>query len=307
MEIEPNTAVGPITDGQSNRSLEGKVIVVSGASRRLGRCYALSLAKAGANVVALARTLGDDSEQIGTLAEVRAAARKAGRDVATFQCDLSRESEIEVVVDEVVREFGGIDGLVNNAIASVNQMDCLHLPQDVWEESLRVNVRGPYVLMARSIPHMIARGGGSIINVTSVSAGTTSKGSGAHAGLLQYGLSKAALNRLTTYFAAEFEEDNIAVNAISPGDASAYMRVMNHLGPDVPEHEVLAGHQLDEEFWGNPIVYLAGVRSSEMTGQVLHTYTFGQSWGPSYMTPPEWSPEIRGLLSYDNAARPRRK
>jgi NAD(P)-dependent dehydrogenase (short-subunit alcohol dehydrogenase family) len=123
---------------------------------------------------------------------------------------------------------------------------------------------------------------------------------------LLYGVSKAALNRLTSYFAAEFEGDNIAVNALSPGDASAYMRVMNNLGPDVPEQEVLAGYQLDEEFWGNPIVHLAGVRPSEMTGQILHTYTFGQSWGPSYVSPPEWSPAIRGLLSHDNVASSRR-
>jgi NAD(P)-dependent dehydrogenase (short-subunit alcohol dehydrogenase family) len=285
-------------------SIEGKVVVVTGASRRLGRCYALSLAKAGATVVGLARTVGDDSEQIGTLAEVKAAARKAGNDITTIQCDLSHENEIEAAVDHVVREFGGIDGLVNNAIASVDRIDCLNVTQDVWEESLRVDVRAPYLLMARSVPHMVARGGGSIINLTSLSAGTTGKGSGAHAGLLHYGVSKAALNRLTTYFAAEFEEDNIAVNAISPGDASAYMRVMNNLGPEVPEHEVLGGHQLDEEFWGNPIVYLAGARPSDITGQIVHTYTFGQSWGPSYVTPPEWSPEIRGLLTHDNAARP---
>src|SRR5580658_5389674 len=153
METVPNSVAGPTTDEASNQSLDGKVVVVSGASRRLGRCYALSLAKAGAHVVALARTLGDDSQQIGTLAEVSATARKAGNDVAIFQCDLSRESEIEQVVDEVVREFGGIDGLVNNAISYVNRMDCLNVPLDVWEESLRVNVRGPYVLMARSIPH----------------------------------------------------------------------------------------------------------------------------------------------------------
>ena len=175
---------------------------------------------------------------------------RAGHDVTASYCDLSDEDGIERVVDDVVRRFGGIDGLVNNAVSTVDRIDPLDVPRDVWEESFRVNVRAPYVLIARSVPHMIARGGGSIINVTSLAAGTTGKGAGAHAGLLQYGVSKAALNRLTSYFAAELEEDNIAVNAISPGDASAYMRVVNDLGPEVPEQDVVAGTQLDDRFLG---------------------------------------------------------
>ncbi len=304
MGTEPSSAARLSTAGQRPPSVEGKVVVVSGASRRLGRCYALSLAKAGARVVGLARTVGDDPGKMGTLAEVEATARQAGHDLTAYRCDLSDEEEINRVVDDVVQRFGGIDGLVNNAISSVDRIDCLSVPQDVWEESMRVNVRAPYVLMARSVPHMIARGGGSIVNITSLSAGATGKGAGAHAGLLQYGVTKAALNRLTSFFAAEFEEDNIAVNAISPGDASAYMRMMNGVGPEVPEQEVVAGHQLDDEFWGNPIVFLAGARPSDLTGQILHTYTFGQSWGPSYPTPPEWSPEIRSLLTRDNLRRP---
>jgi NAD(P)-dependent dehydrogenase (short-subunit alcohol dehydrogenase family) len=303
METEPNSAARPSSGGPTARPLEGKVIVVSGASRRLGRCYALALAKAGARVVGLARTLGDDPEKMGTLAEVEATARKAGHEVTAYRCDLSDEAEIERVFEAVVGRFGGIDCLVNNAISTVDRMDCLNVPQDVWEEALRVNVRAPYVFMARSVPHMIARGGGSIVNITSLSAGTTGKGAGAHAGLLHYGVSKAALNRLTDYFAAEFEEDNIAVNAISPGDASAYMRLMNDVSPEVPERDVVAGKQLDDEFWGNPIVYLAGARPSDLTGQVLHTYTFGQTWGPSYATAQQWSPEIRSLLTRDNLRR----
>jgi citronellol/citronellal dehydrogenase len=302
MPTEPSSAHRSTSD-PGPPSLEGKVIVVSGASRRLGRCYALALARAGARVVGLARTVGNDPGKMGTLAEVEATARQAGHDVTASYCDLSDEDGIERVVDDVVRRFGGIDGLVNNAVSTVDRIDPLDVPQDVWEESFRVNVRAPYVLIARSVPHMIARGGGSIINITSLSAGTTGKGAGAHAGLLQYGVSKAALNRLTSYFAAELEEDNIAVNAISPGDASAYMRVVNDLGPEVPEQDVVAGEQLDEDFWGGPIVFLAGARPSDLTGQVLHTYTFGQSWGPRPATPPEWSPEIRGLLTRDNLRR----
>jgi NAD(P)-dependent dehydrogenase (short-subunit alcohol dehydrogenase family) len=267
---------------------------------RLGRCYALVLAKAGATVVALARSMGDDPGQIGTLAEVEATARKAGHHLTAYRCDLSHEEEIEQVLDDVVSTFGGIDAVVNNAVAKQERMDCLTVPRDIWEDQMRINVRAPYVLIVRSAPHMIARGGGSIINITSLSGGTTGKGGGAHQGLVHYGVSKAALNRLTTYFAAEFADVNIAVNGLSPGDAASYLAMVNGIGAEGGDKHVVTGKQLDEAFWGNPIVYLAGARPSAVTGQILHTYTFGESWGPRYASPPDWSPEVLKVLGRDN-------
>jgi NAD(P)-dependent dehydrogenase (short-subunit alcohol dehydrogenase family) len=117
---------------------------------------------------------------------------------------------------------------------------------------------------------------------------------------VHYGVSKAALNRLTTYFAAEFEDLGIAVNSLSPGDAAAYMRMVNGVDEDAGEEHVAAGNQLDERFWGGPVVYLAGARPADVTGQILHTYTFGETWGPIYETPPKWSPEILKVLGRDN-------
>lgn len=276
-------------------SLDGNVVIVTGASRRVGRSYALALAKAGATVVALARTMGDDPTRFGTLAEVAAAGRKAGHEVHAYRCDLADEDEILRTVDDVVARFGGIDAVINNAVAEMGRIDGLAVPRDIWDAQMRVNVRAPYVLTAASAPHMIARGGGSIVNVTSLSGSTPSKDSGAHEGLVHYGVSKAALNRLTTWFAIEFADANIAVNSISPGDADAYMRLVNNAA-DGPEVQLSAGNQLDQAFWGNPIVYLAGARPADVTGQILHTYTFGESWGPRYPTPPAWSPEVLKIL-----------
>lgn len=281
-------------------ALDGKVVIVTGASKRLGRCYALSLAKAGARVVALARSLGADPDQLGTLAEVAAAGRKRGHDISAYRCDLSHEDEIKRVLHDVINKFGGIDGIVNNAVAQVDRIDCLTVSKDIWEAQMRVNVRAPYVLTVLSAPYMIARGGGSIVNITSMAGGITGKGGGAHKGLVHYGVSKAALDRLTTYFAAEFGDLNVAVNSLSPGDAAAYMRLVNGVDADGGEEHIATGNQLDEAFWGNPIVYLVGARPTDVTGQILHTYTYGECWGPRYACSPKWSPEINKILGRDN-------
>jgi NAD(P)-dependent dehydrogenase (short-subunit alcohol dehydrogenase family) len=283
----------------ADASLAGKVVVVSGASKRLGRCYAMALAKAGARVVALARTLGDDPKEMGTLAEVEASGRAQGFDVTARRCDLADEASIRSVMDGVARDFGGVDGLINNAVAHAERTNCDGIARADWDEAFAVNVRAPYLLIDSAWPHMRERGGGSIVNVTSLAAGKTGKGGGAHKGLLLYGLTKASLNRLTTWYAAELEASNIAVNAISPGDVSVYMRVVNGIDPEVPDRQVVAGEQLDEAFWGDPVVWLAGARPAQVTGEVLHTYTFGESWGPRRETP-DWSPTIRKILGRDN-------
>jgi len=284
-----------------NAPLKGKVILVSGASKRLGRCYALALARAGAQVIALARTLGDETAPMGTLREVERSAQAAGIAVSARCCDITDEEALKRTVLEVADQFGGIDGIVNNAVAYSTAMQCRGITHDVWNEAFNVNVRAPYVLIDTAAPIMEARGGGSVINITSLAAGPTGKGGGAHKGLLLYGLTKAALNRMTSWYAAELEDRNIAVNAISPGDVSVYMRMANGLDPEDRQLEVVEGAQLDEDFWGGPVVWLAAARPAEMTGQTLHTYTFGEEWGPP-IDVRDRSPLIQKILGRDNLA-----
>jgi NAD(P)-dependent dehydrogenase (short-subunit alcohol dehydrogenase family) len=283
-----------------NRPLAGKVAIVTGASKRLGRCYAMALARAGAQVVALARTLGDDPTRMGTLAEVAASAKAAGLKVAARRCDLADEAQVREAIASTVGEFGGVDAIVNNAVLFADRIETRDIPRDNWDVAFAVNVRAPYVLTDLARPVMEARGGGSIINITSLAAGKTGKGGGAHRGLLLYGLTKAALNRQTTWFAAELESANIAVNAISPGDVSVYMRLANGIDAEAPNKEVVAGEQLDEAFWGDPVVWLAGARPADVTGEILHTYTFGETWGPRYEKPPQRSPLLQQILGRDN-------
>jgi NAD(P)-dependent dehydrogenase (short-subunit alcohol dehydrogenase family) len=266
----------------SGRALEGKVALVSGASRGVGRTYALALAEAGANVIALARSLEGEPTRLGSLTEVVATARQSGLQVAALACDLRDEANIAEVVQQAVASLGGVDILVNNAVWTIRGFNPLAVPKDDWDGAMRVNVRGTYVFMREVVPHMLARGGGSIINITSGSAGVTARGSGAHDGFLAYGVSKAALERLTTYFAAEFADRNIAVNAISPGHVSRYLE---------------SRREPDRAFWGEPIVHLGMQRPPDgLTGRILHTYGYGRAWGPTPPTPPLWDPDIVAIL-----------
>lgn len=261
--------------------LENRVAIVSGASRGIGRAYALALAAAGAKVVALARSVEGDPAKIGSLTEVVATARAAGGDIVAFACDIGDEASIVLAVEQAVANYGGVDVLLNNAIWPIRGFDALAVAADEWSATFRLNVTGSYIFMREVIPHMLRRGGGSIINMTTASAQSSQPGAATH-GYPAYCVTKAGLERLTTYFATEFGGRNIAVNAISPGNIAQYMK---------------GGRQPDPAFWGDPIVHLAGQRPvNGLTGQILHTYQFGRLWGPKPATPINWSPEIKAIL-----------
>lgn len=162
--------------------LAGQVAVVAGASKRLGRCYALSLARAGARVAALARTLGSDPHRMGSLREVETTAQKEGLDLTAMQCDLADEKSVREAIERVTDRFGRIDCVVNNAVQFSSRRECRGIAAADWNLAFAVNVRAPYLLADAAISVMQAGGGGSIVNITSLSAGKTGKGGGAHKG-----------------------------------------------------------------------------------------------------------------------------
>jgi NAD(P)-dependent dehydrogenase (short-subunit alcohol dehydrogenase family) len=194
---------------------------------------------------------------------------------------VANETSIADAVDQARESFGGVDILINNAVAPIRKFNSLDVPEEEWERTATLNVRAPYLFMRLLVPDMIARGGGAIVNITSGAAGTTIRGTLAHDGYLAYGVSKAALERLTTFFAAEYRDRNIAVNAISPGHVSRYVE---------------DGRQPDLHFWGDPIVHLVSGIEAELTGRILHTYGFGCSWGPVPATAPQWDGLICSML-----------
>lgn len=249
------------------QGLEGKVAIVVGASRGVGRTYALALAKAGAKVVALARSVDGDPEKPGTLAELAATIRKAGGEITILPLDLTDDDRALETARAAVAAYGGVDVLLNNAVWPVRGLKTLDISLHEWASAMQVNIRGPYLFMREAVPSMLGRGGGSIINITSAAAGFTRPGEGSHDGLVTYCVSKAALERLTTWFSAHYETRNIAVNAISPGHVTSYMEK--------------SGGEPDLAYWGEPVAWLGRQRPTDggLTGKILHTYTFGDSWG----------------------------
>jgi NAD(P)-dependent dehydrogenase (short-subunit alcohol dehydrogenase family) len=260
--------------------LEGKVAIVTGASAGIGRAYALALAGAGATVVAAARSLGRAEDGVaprGTLAEVVRAAQGLPGRVYAQVCDIEREADIARLMEQAAANFGRIDVLVNNA-AIYPHYDTLGLTPDEWDLNMRVNVRGPYLAIRHAAPQMMRQGAGSIVNLTSLSALPTPRGSAAHEGLMVYGVSKAAVNRLTTYMAEELKPHGIAVNGLSPGGVLTDTWARVDPAAFAAAKETATGKPATPEVMGPALIYLAQQTAQTMTGQIVHTDQFRKSW-----------------------------
>ncbi len=260
--------------------LKDKVALVVGASQGAGRAYVLALAREGAQVIAAARTLSKPGEpnSASTLEGAALEAAREGHTVDTIACDVERDADVRAMADRVNARYHRIDVVVF-AVGIYPRHDPFTITPEEWDRVMHVNARGAYFVIRSVAPRMIAQGSGSIILLTSSVAGTAG-GTPAHDGLLMYGVSKAAVNRLTTWFAEEFRPHGIAVNAFSPG--TTLSNTMRRIYPEKYEEYVRAGignHPIPEVL-GPPIIYLAQQSAATMTGQILHVNTFGSGWGP---------------------------
>jgi NAD(P)-dependent dehydrogenase (short-subunit alcohol dehydrogenase family) len=254
--------------------LKGKVAIVTGASAGIGRAYALSLAAAGATVIAAARRLGGGANEpadASTLASaVKASEALPGR-IYAQACDVAIEADIVRLVDQAFANFGRIDVLVNNA-AALSQFDSLSISGDAWDQVMVTNVRGPYVAIRQVAPHMKQQKSGSIINITAHVGALTPKSN--YPGFLAYGVSKAALNRLSYFMAAELKPHGIAVNSLSPGVVLSESALKAR-----PEAANAGTHKpCTPEVLGPALLYLATQTGETLTGQILHTDEFQKSW-----------------------------
>jgi NAD(P)-dependent dehydrogenase (short-subunit alcohol dehydrogenase family) len=194
-------------------TLEGKVAIIAGGATNQGAESAKLMSRQGAKIV-----VGDlnikDAE--ATAAEIR----KAGGDAVAFKFDITKEEEVRALVDFAVKTYGGVDVLHNNvaAIGAIDSVigrdystDVLKLNMADYDRTMAVNLRGFILTMRYAVPEMIKRGGGSIINISSIaSVGAGSRG---HA----YAISKAGVNAATRAVAAAYGQYNIRCNAILPG------------------------------------------------------------------------------------------
>ena len=183
--------------------LDGKVALVTGAGRNLGKEIALCFAEAGADVVVTSRTL---SEIEKTAEEIKERGRKA----LAILMDVTKFSQVEQGVQRIVSEFGRIDILVNNS-ATRNFKPLLEIPEEEWRGVIDTNLTGAFFCCKAVGPVMIRQGGGRVINISSL-AGVRGR-----ANRTAYCASKAGLILLTQALALEWAPYNIFVNAVSPG------------------------------------------------------------------------------------------
>jgi NAD(P)-dependent dehydrogenase (short-subunit alcohol dehydrogenase family) len=232
--------------------LEGKVVLITGASQGLGRALALAYAKEGAKLAINARS----EDSIRPVAEQ---AEEQGADVLAVAADVSRSTDVERLVSETVERFGGIDVLVNNAGILGPRVAIEEYPEDEWRRVIDANLTGPFLVSKAAIPHM--REGGSIINLVS---GVSVEG---RAEWGAYSVSKFGLEGLNQILAAELQERGIRVNAVDPGGMRTGMRADAY-----PEEDPMTRITPEENV--DVFLYLASDESSGVTGQRFKAQEF---------------------------------
>lgn len=184
--------------------LDGKVALVTGASKGIGEAMARGLAEFGARVVISSRK----QEAIDAVAE---AFRADGLQAIGIAANMGNIEDIHALVDKTVEAYGGLDIIINNAAANPVFGPIQNTDERAFDKIIDVNLKGPFELCKKAYPILKERGGGSIINISSIGGLKPERGIGI------YSVSKAAINSLTQAMAQDWGADNIRVNAICPG------------------------------------------------------------------------------------------
>jgi NAD(P)-dependent dehydrogenase (short-subunit alcohol dehydrogenase family) len=241
-------------------SLEGKVAIVTGGGRGIGRAIAQRLAEAGADVVIASRKLAALEEAAHELAD-------AGGRVLPRACHVGKAEDLDALVAFTERELGPVDIVVNNAATNIGQGPSLEIDDAMLDKMVEVNVKAAVRLVNRVVPGMIERKcGGSIVNITSIS------GLRPQTGGLLYSFTKAGIVMMTRSWAREFGAHGIRVNAIAPGliktDFSTYFWQDEGRMRELVGTQPIArlGQPADVGF---AAVYLCSDEASFVTGHVL--------------------------------------
>jgi 2-deoxy-D-gluconate 3-dehydrogenase len=241
--------------------LDGRVAIVTGTGRGMGRAFSIALAHAGADVITT-ELPGREGDAEETAAEVRAAGRRA----LVVSLDVTQLPSIRAMVEQVVGEWGRIDVLVNNAGINIRQF-AVDVTEDAWERIVSVNQKGLFFCSQAVGQHMIERGqGGKIVNVAS------QMGLVGDQQRAVYCATKAAVVNLTRVLALEWAPHSINVNAVAP----TYVRtpLVEELVQDKDVHESILrriplGRMAETEDIAGAVVFLASPASDFVTGHTL--------------------------------------
>jgi NAD(P)-dependent dehydrogenase (short-subunit alcohol dehydrogenase family) len=188
--------------------LQGQVVVVTGASRGIGRAIAVEFARAGADVAVTARTTESAPSKLpGTIEDTARQVEALGRRALAIPTDVTDETQVDEMARRTLEELGRVDILVNNAGISF-PAPFHQTPRKRWDLVMNVNLRGPVLCTQAFLPRMIEQGSGRVINISSYLAEALLPG------LLSYSVSKIALEKLTQGIAAELRQHQVAVNAL---------------------------------------------------------------------------------------------
>jgi len=242
-------------------NLNGKVAIVTGARRGMGRSHALTLAKAGAKVVVVDISLEDCQKVVEEITQ-------QGGEAMAVKCDVSNKAEVDEMIKKTIERFGKIDILVNNA-AICQFKPFLELTEEDWDRTIDINLKGYFLCAQAAAKEMVKQNSGVIINIASVAMGQVGLG---FVTLAHYCASKGGIVAMTETMALELAPYGIRVNAISPGAIETPMidplkansKTLETVLSRVPMHRVGRSEEVS-----NLVLFLASDESSYMTGSTV--------------------------------------
>jgi citronellol/citronellal dehydrogenase len=270
--------------------LDGKVAVITGASRGLGQYCAVGFAREGATVVIAARTETESNPELpGTIHETAELVRQAGGEAMAVVCNVADYESVEAMTKQVLDRYGRIDVLMTNAAVQppggISTIQVRH-----WELEFRVNVHGTFYTIRSALPSMLERGSGNIITISSIAA----------LGGSHYGATKRAIESMTIGLSSEVSDQGIAVNCLRPVRGIATPGLMMGRGPG----EVGGGPRAEmppPDSYVEAAVLLATQTATSCTGAVMTDAEAVKRLGGeeefqrfSAMNPPSWSESISG-------------
>lgn len=237
--------------------LEGKIALVTGAARGIGRAIALALAADGATVVVNYNGSAERAEQV--VEEIRA----LGADAVSYQCNVADNAAVDAMIKEVIKTYGRLDILVNNAGITRDNL-IMKMSEEDFDAVINANLKGCFNTIKAVSRQMLKQRAGRIINISSVS------GILGNAGQANYAASKAGIIGLTKTMARELASRGITVNAIAPGFVDTDMtQALSDSVKEAATAQIPLGRFGRPEDIANMAAYLASEKASYITGQII--------------------------------------